>query len=210
MAIMTWELPVLYAIMTGELHLSFTQLVMMHVWQSRNMKLKKLIPHARLLSALLEKQGALSPSEYAYSKPHTVISIGEMCKSEWISYVKTKKWHTIKYGDGAKVKVLKWGKEAPQQGEMDDMDTRDEKLLRRKREAGMLTGEGRVGKLRSQDIQGILGGYLMTRCKRGWRVVVHQNMRLGRLFRSLSMIRVQGRMRKRATTLGVNGTHNPT
>ncbi|KAM0002184.1 hypothetical protein Hdeb2414_s0041g00739091 [Helianthus debilis subsp. tardiflorus] len=142
MVVMTWELLVLYAIMTGELHLSFRQLVMMHEWQSRNMKLKKLIPHARLLRALLEKQGALSPSEYAHNKPHTVFSIGEMCKSEWISYVKTKKWHRIKYGDGAKVKVLQWGKEAPQQGEMDDLDTRDEELLRRKRETGRLTCEG--------------------------------------------------------------------
>ncbi|MFS7916031.1 hypothetical protein Hanom_Chr02g00172331 [Helianthus anomalus] len=176
--------------MTGELHLSFRQLVMMHVWQSINMKLKKLTPHARLLSALLEKQRALSPSEYAYRKPHTVFSIGEICKSEWISYVKTKKWHKIKYVDGAKVKVLQWGKKAPQQGEMDDLDTRDEKLLRRKRETGCSVVMGRVGKLRSQDIQGILGGYLMTRCKRGWIVVFHQNMRLGRLFRSLSMIRV--------------------
>ncbi|MFS7953716.1 hypothetical protein Hanom_Chr07g00621881 [Helianthus anomalus] len=55
MAVRTWEVPVLYAIMTEQLKLSFRQLVMMHVWQCRNQKGKKLISHVRLLSALLEK-----------------------------------------------------------------------------------------------------------------------------------------------------------
>ncbi|MFS7912764.1 hypothetical protein Hanom_Chr02g00133701 [Helianthus anomalus] len=98
MAVRTWELPVLYAIMTGQLHLSFRQLVMMHVWHIRNTKNKKPIPHVWFISALLEKQGALLPTEYSYSKPHTVFAIADMCKSEKLKYVKKKKWYKIKYG----------------------------------------------------------------------------------------------------------------
>ncbi|KAJ0820389.1 hypothetical protein HanPSC8_Chr16g0707401 [Helianthus annuus] len=141
-AVRKWELLVLYALMTGQLHLSFRQLVIMHVWQARNQKNKKLIPHARLLSALLEKHRALRPEEYAFRKPHTIFALADVCKSEKISYKKTKLWHKIKFGDGVKLKVLQWGKEAPSGGEMDDQDSSDEEVTRRKREAGEIVGTG--------------------------------------------------------------------
>ncbi|KAF5787171.1 hypothetical protein HanXRQr2_Chr10g0449801 [Helianthus annuus] len=57
MGVRKWELVVLYALMTGQVHLSFQQLVMLHRWQSRNKRQKKLIPHARLISAFLREQG---------------------------------------------------------------------------------------------------------------------------------------------------------
>ncbi|KAJ0743870.1 hypothetical protein HanPI659440_Chr10g0380951 [Helianthus annuus] len=136
------ELPVLYALMTGQLHLSFRQLVIMHVWQARNQKNKKLIPHARLLSALLEKHGALRPGEHAFRKPHTIFALADVCKSEKILYKKTKLWHKIKFGDGVKLKVLQWGKQAPSGGEMDDQDSSDEEVMRQKREAGEIVGAG--------------------------------------------------------------------
>ncbi|KAF5766518.1 hypothetical protein HanXRQr2_Chr15g0716271 [Helianthus annuus] len=44
MGIRKWELVVLYALMTGQIHLSFRHLVMLHIWQSRNKRQKKLIP----------------------------------------------------------------------------------------------------------------------------------------------------------------------
>ncbi|KAJ0592065.1 hypothetical protein HanHA300_Chr03g0080581 [Helianthus annuus] len=132
MAVRTLEIPVLYAIMTGQLRLSFQQLVMTHVWQCRNQKGKKLIPHVRLLSALLEKQEVLFPSEYTFNKPHIMLLIADVCKSEGLKYVKTKFWHKVRFGDDTKVKVLQWGKEVPCPGEMDDQDSSDEELLRRK------------------------------------------------------------------------------
>ncbi|MFS7946308.1 hypothetical protein Hanom_Chr06g00534491 [Helianthus anomalus] len=85
---------------------------------------------------------AIMTDEYAYSKPHTMFSIADMCKNEQISCVKTKLWHKNKYGDNARVKVLHWGKQAPQHDEMDDQDCCDEELMRRKREAGIDKGEG--------------------------------------------------------------------
>ncbi|MFS7946092.1 hypothetical protein Hanom_Chr06g00532001 [Helianthus anomalus] len=110
---------------------------------ARNQKNKKLIPHARLLSALLEKHGELRPKEYALRKPHTIFTPEDVCKSEKIRYKKkTKLWHKIKFGDGVKLKVLQWGKHAPSGGEMDDQDSSDEELLRRKRDAGESVGEG--------------------------------------------------------------------
>ncbi|KAM0038465.1 hypothetical protein Hdeb2414_s0013g00415121 [Helianthus debilis subsp. tardiflorus] len=75
MGIRKWELVVLYALMTGQIHLSFWQLVMLHIWQSQNKRQKKLIPHARLISAFLRKQGAVSVSEHAFEKPHATWSI---------------------------------------------------------------------------------------------------------------------------------------
>ncbi|KAJ0694151.1 hypothetical protein HanPI659440_Chr15g0605541 [Helianthus annuus] len=53
MGVRKWELVVRFALMTGQMHLSFRQLVMFHIWQSRNKRQKKLIPDARLISAFL-------------------------------------------------------------------------------------------------------------------------------------------------------------
>ncbi|KAJ0571196.1 hypothetical protein HanHA300_Chr05g0187541 [Helianthus annuus] len=111
-AVRKWELPVLYALMTGQLHLSFRLLVIMHLWQ------------------------------YAFSKPYTIFALADVCKSEKIGYKETKLWHKIKFGDGVKLKVLQWGKQAPSIGEMDDQDSSDEEVLRQKREAGVVIGKG--------------------------------------------------------------------
>ncbi|KAJ0499803.1 hypothetical protein HanHA89_Chr13g0537971 [Helianthus annuus] len=73
MRIRKWELVVLYALMTGQIHLSFRQLVMLHIWQSRNKRQKKLIPHAHLISAFLRKQWVVPVSEKAFEKPHATV-----------------------------------------------------------------------------------------------------------------------------------------
>ncbi|KAJ0530607.1 hypothetical protein HanRHA438_Chr10g0462301 [Helianthus annuus] len=65
-----------------------------------------------------------------------------MCMGDRITHVKTKLWHKIKFRDGAKLKVLQWGKQPPSQGEMDDLDSSDEEVLRLRREAGFQVGEG--------------------------------------------------------------------
>ncbi|KAJ0555576.1 hypothetical protein HanIR_Chr07g0303681 [Helianthus annuus] len=106
MGVRKWELVVLFALMTGQVHLSFRQPVMLHIWQSRNKRQKKLIPHARLISAFLRKQGVVPISEKPFEKPHATFSIAEMCTSDRITHVKTKLWHKIKFGDGTKLKVL--------------------------------------------------------------------------------------------------------
>ncbi|KAM0047209.1 hypothetical protein Hdeb2414_s0009g00325791 [Helianthus debilis subsp. tardiflorus] len=145
-----WELVVLFALMTGQVHLSFRQLVLLHIWQSRNKRRKKLIPHARLISAFLRKQGIVPISEKPFEKPHATFSIAEMCTGDRITHVKTKLWHKIKFGDGAKLKVLQWGKQRPSQGEMDDLDSSDEELLRKKRAAGIEVGLVQVDNMRDR------------------------------------------------------------
>ncbi|MFS7995566.1 hypothetical protein Hanom_Chr12g01119411 [Helianthus anomalus] len=112
-------------------------------WElSRNKRKKKLIPHARLVSAFLHKHGVVPISAKPFEKPHATFSISEMCMGDRITHVKTKLWHKIKFGEGAKLKVLQWGKQPPSQGEMDDLDSSDEEILRRRREAGVQVGEG--------------------------------------------------------------------
>ncbi|MFS8017897.1 hypothetical protein Hanom_Chr15g01385811 [Helianthus anomalus] len=49
--------------MTGQVHLSFRQLVRLHIWQIRNKRQKKLIPQAWLISAFLRKRGVVPISE---------------------------------------------------------------------------------------------------------------------------------------------------
>ncbi|MFS8011884.1 hypothetical protein Hanom_Chr14g01314251 [Helianthus anomalus] len=142
MGVQNWELVVLFALMTGQVHFPFRQLVMLHIWQSRNKRQEKLIPHARLINGFLRKHGVAPISDKPFEKPHATWSIAKMCTGDRIRHVKTKLWHKIKFGDGAKLKVLQWGKQPPSQGEMDDLDSSEEEVLRLRREVGFQVGEG--------------------------------------------------------------------
>ncbi|MFS7890471.1 hypothetical protein Hanom_Chr00s000095g01619361 [Helianthus anomalus] len=105
----------------------------------------KLIPHALLISVFLLKEGLVPNSEKDFEKPHATWSITEMCNGGRITHVKTKLWHKIKFGDGAKLKVLQWGKQPPSRGKMDDLDSSVEEVLRLRREVGLQVREGVSG-----------------------------------------------------------------
>ncbi|MFS8020264.1 hypothetical protein Hanom_Chr15g01413541 [Helianthus anomalus] len=167
MGVRKWELVVLFALMTGQVHLSFRQLVMLHIRQSRNKRQKKLIPHARLVSAFLRKQGVVPISEKPFEKLHATWSIAKMCTGDRITHVRTKLWHKIKFGDGAKLKVLQWGKQPPSQGEMVDLDSSDEEVLRLRREVGFQVGEGGSSSTRDQGSQTTPGECSTMTCRRG-------------------------------------------
>ncbi|KAJ0483912.1 hypothetical protein HanIR_Chr13g0669921 [Helianthus annuus] len=191
MGIRKWELVVIYALMSGQIHLSFRQLVMLHIWQSRNKRQKKLIPHARLISAFLRKQRVVTVSEKAFEKPHATWSIAEMCNGDRITHVKTKLWHKIKFGDGAKLKVLQWGKQPPSQGKMDDLDSGDEEVLRLRREAGFQVGEGGSRQHEGPRHSDYSWECSAMICRRGCIVASRQNMLAGRHGNNLCMIRIQ-------------------
>ncbi|KAI3725833.1 hypothetical protein L1987_65629 [Smallanthus sonchifolius] len=53
--IRNYEIRVLFALTTGRINLSFRQLIMVNIWESRESALKKSIPHAHLISHMLEK-----------------------------------------------------------------------------------------------------------------------------------------------------------
>ncbi|KAJ0539861.1 hypothetical protein HanHA300_Chr08g0291341 [Helianthus annuus] len=53
------EMLVLEALMTGAPKLSVKHLIMYNVWEAREREQRMMIPHARLLSSLLKKQGAI-------------------------------------------------------------------------------------------------------------------------------------------------------
>ncbi|MFS8018161.1 hypothetical protein Hanom_Chr15g01388881 [Helianthus anomalus] len=100
---------------------------------------------ALMTGVFLLKEGLVPNSEKAFEKPHATWSITEMCNGDRITHVKTKLWHKIKFGDGAKLKVLQWGKQPPSRGEMDDLDSSDEEVLRLRREVGLQVREGVSG-----------------------------------------------------------------
>ncbi|KAJ0456962.1 hypothetical protein HanIR_Chr15g0768411 [Helianthus annuus] len=192
MGIRKWELVVLFALMTGQMHLSFRQLVMLHIWQSQNKRQKKLIPHARLISAFLRKQGVVPISEKPFEKLHATFSIVELCTGDRITHVKTKLWHKIKFGDGAKLKLLQWGKQPPSQGEMDDLDSSDEKVLQRRREAGVQVGEGGSRQYDGPRQSDYSWECSTMTCRRGCKVASRQNMMAGRCGNNLCMIKARG------------------
>ncbi|KAI3816175.1 hypothetical protein L1987_15866 [Smallanthus sonchifolius] len=82
------EIRVLHALLTRGLKFSFRHMVMMNVCESRESLDRKMIPHYRLITALMRMQGALHQNIFYMVKHHKLIVLGNLSYQEW-SYNKT-------------------------------------------------------------------------------------------------------------------------
>ncbi|MFS8023907.1 hypothetical protein Hanom_Chr16g01457001 [Helianthus anomalus] len=78
-----WEIPILYSLMTGRLKVSFTHLVMMNIWEARNRKGKKIIPHCRLITTLLKKNGVFDMYNKATERDISPFTLKNLSKFKW-------------------------------------------------------------------------------------------------------------------------------
>ncbi|KAJ0524648.1 hypothetical protein HanRHA438_Chr09g0379561 [Helianthus annuus] len=78
-----WEIPILYSLMTGRLKVSFTHLVMMNIWEARNSKGKKIIPHCWLITALLKKNGVFDMYNKATERDISPFTLRNLRKFKW-------------------------------------------------------------------------------------------------------------------------------
>ncbi|KAK9052264.1 hypothetical protein SSX86_028892 [Deinandra increscens subsp. villosa] len=77
------EVPILYALFHGKPLVSFRYLVIYNIWLSRDSIDRKIIPHCRLITALLKKAGVITSESVAKPKrftPFNVKSLG----GEWV------------------------------------------------------------------------------------------------------------------------------
>ncbi|MFS7913733.1 hypothetical protein Hanom_Chr02g00145161 [Helianthus anomalus] len=105
------EMLVLEALMTGVPKLSAKHLIMYNVWEAREREQRMMIPHARLLSLLLKKQGAIPKGVRGFVKKQTKINMQMFTKSSRWKYSKTRAKHrltvegTNKYVEGQRSDV---------------------------------------------------------------------------------------------------------
>ncbi|KAK1430662.1 hypothetical protein QVD17_13565 [Tagetes erecta] len=81
--IRVYEVMVLYALITGKPTLSFRHLVLLNVWESREDKERKRIPHCRLLTRLFTDQRAISSSAKPYVVKQWPFCIARIDVDEW-------------------------------------------------------------------------------------------------------------------------------
>ncbi|KAJ0805029.1 hypothetical protein HanPI659440_Chr02g0044981 [Helianthus annuus] len=117
------EVPVLYMLMRGSPMVPFRFLVLNNIWISRNSCERKIVPHCRLLMALLKKYGAIGPGEkssYKRFNPFDIQHLG----SGW-EYKESERYHKLKT-DGRWWRVLKADARPLRPGEADEPEVSEE------------------------------------------------------------------------------------
>ena len=102
MKVRHYEIRVLHALLTGSPVFSFRHLAMLNVWESRESKERKMIPHCRLLSALMIRQGVVGEFSRSVPKPHKLFTLSRLSSSDW-KYKKTDRYHVLKDLKGKEV-----------------------------------------------------------------------------------------------------------
>ncbi|KAJ0525061.1 hypothetical protein HanHA300_Chr09g0307691 [Helianthus annuus] len=115
-----WEIPILYSLMTGRLKVSFTHLVMMNIWEARNSKGKKIIPHCRLITALLKKNGVFDMYNKATERDISPFTLKNLSKFKW-ELSTTERYLKLEQKDtGKKLRALKPDARVLEPGESDE------------------------------------------------------------------------------------------
>jgi len=117
------EVPVLYMFMKSTPLVPFWFLVMHNIWLSRNSSERKIIPHCRLITALLKKYGSIEVEDkgsYKRIKPLDLRNLGP----GW-EYKETERDHRLK-SDGQGWRELKKDARPLRPGEVEDSDSEEE------------------------------------------------------------------------------------
>ncbi|KAJ0456097.1 hypothetical protein HanIR_Chr15g0758511 [Helianthus annuus] len=119
------EVSILYMMMHGSPKVPFQFLVLNNIWLSRNSGERKIVPHCRLITALLKKYGAIKGDEkgsYKRFKPIDFKNLGP----GW-EYKKSERYHKLKT-DGRRWGVIKADARPLRSGEADEPKTTDEEV----------------------------------------------------------------------------------
>ncbi|KAM0047322.1 hypothetical protein Hdeb2414_s0009g00327021 [Helianthus debilis subsp. tardiflorus] len=82
--LIVWDLQVLHTLMYGEPTQSWRHIVMIHIWDTLNQYKRKMIPHVRLISAMIEQQNQLPAKSLWVVKAINGIDFSKMRKGSKI------------------------------------------------------------------------------------------------------------------------------
>ncbi|KAJ0613279.1 hypothetical protein HanHA300_Chr01g0036331 [Helianthus annuus] len=117
------KVPVLYMLMHGSPMVPFQFLVLNNIYIGRNSGERKIIPHCRLITALLKLYGTIRAEDkgsYKRFKPFDIQHLG----SGW-KYKESERYHKLK-SDGKRWRALKAGARPLRPGEADEPETSDD------------------------------------------------------------------------------------
>ncbi|KAJ0624970.1 hypothetical protein HanOQP8_Chr01g0037571 [Helianthus annuus] len=119
------KVPVLYMLMHGSPMVPFQFLVLNNIYIGRNSGERKIIPHCRLITALLKLYGTIRAEDkgsYKRFKPFDIQHLG----SGW-KYKESERYHKLK-SDGKRWRALKAGARPLRPGEADEPETSDDEV----------------------------------------------------------------------------------
>ncbi|KAF5797020.1 hypothetical protein HanXRQr2_Chr08g0358691 [Helianthus annuus] len=120
------DVPILYYLLKGKPRISYKYLVMMNIWTSRNKLDKILIPHCRLITALLKKRGVINETSAFIKLPkgHTTFTLDGFNNQNGLEYVRTERYHKLK-ASGWKWRALRTDARMLLPGEEDESESDD-------------------------------------------------------------------------------------
>ncbi|KAJ0789600.1 hypothetical protein HanPI659440_Chr05g0205441 [Helianthus annuus] len=120
------DVPILYYLLKGKPRISYKYLVMMNIWTSRNKLDKILIPHCRLITALLKKRGVINETSAFIKLPkgHTTFTLDGFNNQNGLEYVRTERYHKLK-ASGRKWRALTTDARMLLPGEEDESESDD-------------------------------------------------------------------------------------
>ncbi|MFS7949515.1 hypothetical protein Hanom_Chr06g00572491 [Helianthus anomalus] len=119
------EVLVLYMLMHGSPVVPFRFLVLNNIWIGRNTGERKIVPHCRLITALLKLYRAIGAEEkgsYKRFKPFDIQHLG----SGW-EYKESERYHKLKT-DGKRWRALKADARPLRPGKVDEPETSDDEV----------------------------------------------------------------------------------
>ncbi|KAJ0680936.1 hypothetical protein HanPI659440_Chr16g0630081 [Helianthus annuus] len=130
-----WDLRVLHALMYSEPTLSWRHLVMMNIWDTQNQYKRKIIPHVRLISAMIAQQKQLPENSFWVVKAIDGIDFAKMPKRSKICVEEAGKWYRLTDRDTGSSYMYpeeeEGGDEEMGEGECDEGDEEEEDPGRR-------------------------------------------------------------------------------
>ncbi|KAF5758404.1 hypothetical protein HanRHA438_Chr16g0741171 [Helianthus annuus] len=120
------DVPILYYLLKGKPKNSYKYLVMMNIWTSRNKLDKVLIPHCRLITALLKKRGVINETStfIKLAKGHTTFTLDGFKNQNGLEYIRTERYHKLK-ACGRKWRALRTDAWMLLPGEEDESESDD-------------------------------------------------------------------------------------
>ncbi|KAF5784562.1 hypothetical protein HanXRQr2_Chr10g0418251 [Helianthus annuus] len=117
------KVPVLYMLLRGSPLIPFRFLVLNDIWIGRNSGERKIVPHCRLITALLKLYGAIGAEDKGSYKRFKLFDIQHLGPG-W-EYKESERYHKLK-SDGQRWRALKVDAHPLQLGEADEPESGDE------------------------------------------------------------------------------------
>ncbi|KAJ0675915.1 hypothetical protein HanRHA438_Chr12g0565361 [Helianthus annuus] len=159
-----WDLRVLHALLYGEPKLSWRHIVMMNIWDTRNQYKRKMIPHVRLISAMIAQQNQLPENSLWVLKAIDHFDFAKMRKGSKIWVEEAGQRYRVTDKDTGSSYMY-----PEEEGENEEMGEGDESEEGNEEEEDPGRQPDRQRRSKHKEISGFVANFIQNRQKNAYR-----------------------------------------